>query len=115
MIRNGWLQSAHDVSDGGLFVTLAESAMAGSTGFAVDTDGRYRTDAFLFGESQSRVVVSVSPDQRQHVEGYLTDTVLPFTRLGTVTATDFVINDAPVLTTAEATELYDNALGKLMA
>lgn len=114
MIRRGWLQSAHDVSDGGLFVTLAESAMTGKTGFSVVADSQHRTDAFWFGESQSRVVVSVSPAHRHHVEAYLDDSILPFLPLGTVTAADFVINDAPVLTTAEASDLYDNALGKLM-
>ncbi len=115
MIRNGWIQSAHDVSDGGLFITLAESAMAGNKGFAIDTDSRHRTDAFLFGESQSRVVISVSPDQLQHIEGYLDDSILPFVRLGTVTTSDFVIDDAQVLTVAEAKALYDNALGTIMA
>ena len=119
MIRNGWLQSAHDVSDGGLFVALAESAMAGGKGFEIERNryvgpDRYRTDAFLFGESQSRVVVSVADAYRNEVESYLTEGT-PFTRLGTVTASDFVIDNVPVLTTAEAKELYDNALGKIMA
>ncbi|GAB4044522.1 phosphoribosylformylglycinamidine synthase subunit PurL [Spirosoma jeollabukense] len=114
LIRNGWIQSAHDVSDGGLFTTLAESAMAGNVGFQVVTDDRHRLDAFLFGESQSRVVISVSPDQRQHVEGYLDDTVLPFKYLGTVTTGDFVIDGAKILTVAGAKDLYDNALGNIM-
>jgi phosphoribosylformylglycinamidine synthase len=115
MIRNGWIQSAHDVSDGGLFVTLAESAMAGDTGFQIATDDRYRTDAFLFGESQSRVVVSVSPDNQQHVEAYLKDTILPFFALGTVTPGGFVVDDTAVLTLAEAKNLHGNALGKIMS
>ena len=119
MIRNGWLQSAHDVSDGGLFVTLAESAMAGGKGFAITPDRyvgptRYRMDAFLFGESQSRVVISVADEYRNEVESYLTEGT-PFARLGTVTASDFVIDDALILTTIDAKELYDNALGKIMA
>ncbi|QDK80070.1 phosphoribosylformylglycinamidine synthase subunit PurL [Spirosoma sp. KCTC 42546] len=115
MIRHGWLQSAHDVSDGGLFVTLAESAMAGNTGFAIATDTRHRTDSFLFGESQSRVVISISPEQHQHVVGYLEDSVLPFVLLGTVTAQDFVIDENLILSVSEAKGLYDTALGKIMA
>ncbi|AQG79046.1 phosphoribosylformylglycinamidine synthase subunit PurL [Spirosoma montaniterrae] len=114
MIRNGWLQSAHDVSDGGLFVTLAESAMAGGTGFSIQTDDRYRTDAFLFGESQSRVVISVAPEFVNEVESYLTEGT-PFVKLGTVTTHDFVVDGTAVLTTAEAKNLYDNALGRIMA
>ncbi|GAB3639955.1 phosphoribosylformylglycinamidine synthase subunit PurL [Spirosoma arcticum] len=114
MIRNGWLQSAHDVSDGGLFVTLAESAMAGDKGFSIVPDDRYRADAFLFGESQSRVVISVADAYRNEVESYLTEGT-PFAHLGTVTASDFVVDGVSVLTTDEAKDLYDNALGKIMA
>ncbi len=65
LIRNKTIQSAHDVSEGGLFTTLLESAMAGSLGFEIETHTEIRKDAFLFGESQSRVVVSVSPNQLQ--------------------------------------------------
>ena len=118
LIRKGWIRSAHDVSDGGLFTTLAESAMAGNTGFHVTTDDRHRLDAFLFGESQSRVVVSVSPEQQHIVEGYLHDTIMPFRLLGTVTGggtASFVVDDTSILTLAEAKDLYDNALGKIMA
>ena len=114
LIRNGWLQSAHDVSDGGLFVCLAESAMAGGLGFAIERDDRYRLDAFLFGESQSRVVVSVAPAFAGDVERYLASGT-PFQRLGAVTAADFRVDDALILTTKAANSLYDNALGKIMA
>ena len=115
LIRHRWIQSAHDVSDGGLFITLAESAMAGNKGFSIASDDRHRLDAFLFGEGQSRVVVSVSPDQQKHVEGYLADSIIPHRLLGTVTADGFRIDNTPILTTAEAKGLYDNALGKIMA
>ena len=118
LIRKGWIQSAHDVSDGGLFTTLAESAMAGNKGFAITTDDRHRMDAFLFGESQSRVVVSVSPEQQHIVEGYLHDTIMPFRMLGTVTGggtPSFMIDYTAILTLFEAKGLYDNALGNIMA
>ncbi len=114
MNRHGWLQSAHDVSDGGLFITLAESAMAGNLGFDIGIDTRHRTDSFLFGESQSRVVISITPDQHQHVVGYLEDSVLPFRHLGTVTKGGFVIDETTIMTVGEAKSLYDNALGNIM-
>ena len=115
MNRHGWLQSAHDVSDGGLFITLTESAMAGNVGFTIATDTRHRMDSFLFGESQSRVVVSIAPEQRQHVTGYLEDSVLPFRYLGTVTADGgLLIDDVQILAVNEAKGLYDNALGAVM-
>ncbi len=115
MNRHGWLQSAHDVSDGGLFITLAESAMAANLGFDISIDTRHRTDSFLFGESQSRVVISITPDQQQHVVGYLEDSVLPFRHLGTVTKGGFVLDETTIMTVGEAKKLYDNALGRYYA
>ena len=59
LIRAKLIVSAHDVADGGLYVALAESAMAGNLGFAIETDSEIRKDAFLFGEAQGRIVGSV--------------------------------------------------------
>jgi phosphoribosylformylglycinamidine (FGAM) synthase-like enzyme len=61
LIKHKVIQSAHDVSDGGLYITLVESAMPNGLGFEIETDDAIRKDAFLFGEAQGRVVVSVSP------------------------------------------------------
>ncbi|TDB61872.1 phosphoribosylformylglycinamidine synthase subunit PurL [Arundinibacter roseus] len=116
LIQQGMVQSMHDVSDGGLFVALAESAMPRGLGFQVSTDKNYRTDAFLFGEAQSRVLVSVKPSQQGAFQKLLgADLKLAHTLLGTVTAKDFVIDSATVMTTGEAKDLFDNSLGKLMA
>jgi len=62
LIIEGLAKSAHDCSDGGLAVTIVESAIQGKLGFGgtVEIEGRW--DAALFGEDQSRVVVSISHD-----------------------------------------------------
>ncbi len=71
LARGGLLQSAHDCSDGGLAVALAEccvSAPETRLGAVVAVPlARLRRDALLFGESPSRVVLSVTPDQRDSV------------------------------------------------
>jgi len=71
LIRAGLVQSAHDCSDGGLAVALAESCVSGPSrqlGAVVELPlGRIRTDAVLFGESQSRVVLSAKPSSRQAI------------------------------------------------
>ncbi len=54
IIKSKIINSAHDISDGGLFIAVAESAMAGNLGFEIKTDPDFRKDAYLFGESQSR-------------------------------------------------------------
>ncbi|MEW6772714.1 MAG: phosphoribosylformylglycinamidine synthase subunit PurL [Bacteroidota bacterium] len=66
-IQSGIIKSAHDVSDGGLFTTLCESAFVNNFGFEVKkTDSNVRTDAFYFGESQGRVVVSI--DEKNYTQ-----------------------------------------------
>jgi phosphoribosylformylglycinamidine synthase len=71
LIRGGLVQSAHDCSDGGLAVTLAECCISGPDrllGAVVRlAPGRFRKDAVLFGESQSRIVLSAEPAHRQAI------------------------------------------------
>jgi phosphoribosylformylglycinamidine synthase subunit PurL len=115
LIEQKAIESAHDVSDGGLFVALAESAMAGGLGFEVKTNSRYRQDAYLFGESQSRVVVSVNPAKQVAFEKSLQEQGTPYTQLGTVAESDFVVNTQTLLNVSDAKYLYDNALHQYLS
>jgi phosphoribosylformylglycinamidine synthase len=73
------------VSDGGLFICLLESAMPNGLGFSIKGNDSIRQDAYLFGESQSRVVVSAKPGKEKELEAYLSDSKVPFTQLGEIT------------------------------
>ena len=88
LIREGLLESAHDCSDGGLAVALAESALSHPVrpvGAVVRLDLRgLRRDALLFGESQSRVVVSVKPGQAERVLDIARRSGVPAATIGTV-------------------------------
>ena len=112
IIKKKLPSSVHDVSDGGLFVSLMESAMAGGFGFNITTDNAFRKDAYLFGESQSRVVMSVSPEQQVDFENYLTENKVQFTKLGTVTGTDVVIDNENFGSVSSWKSVYDNTLGE---
>ena len=83
-IQKGLVESAHDVAEGGLFVTLAESGFHKELGFSVSCqDKSIRRDAYWFGESQSRVVVTVKNEKlaafKLAMEG------IPLEKLGEVT------------------------------
>jgi phosphoribosylformylglycinamidine synthase len=84
LISKKLILSAHDISEGGLFTTLLESGMKNNLGFQIQTDENLRKDAFLFGEAQSRVVVSVNPAIQSMFEAEMQQT--PFVKLGTVSA-----------------------------
>jgi phosphoribosylformylglycinamidine synthase subunit PurL len=97
--ERGLLASAHDCSDGGLAVTLAESCILGNTGFTGKLDIRGRLDAALFGEAQSRIVVSVRPGAAGKLEMLAIKLNVPLVRLGTVGGTRLVLKgfiDSPV-------------------
>ncbi|MDR3350967.1 MAG: phosphoribosylformylglycinamidine synthase subunit PurL [Prevotellaceae bacterium] len=113
-IRRGLIASAHDVSDGGLFITLLESAMPNSLGFDITTDSEIREDAFLFGESQSRVVVSVTPKMETLFVDYMYRQKTPVTTLGHVTKNELRIDDISFGFVNDWKEVYNHALDKIM-
>ena len=110
LISHRFVNAVHDVSDGGLFVALAESAMAGKAGFDIQSPEGIRKDAFLFGEAQSRAIVSLSPGQREAAEAQLTKANVPYLQIGHVTTEEFVVDEVKLMSLAEASELYQGAL-----
>jgi phosphoribosylformylglycinamidine synthase II len=113
-IRRRLIQSAHDVSDGGLFITLAESAMNRNLGFSIETDFDCRADAYLFGEAQSRIVVSVSEKNLDEFLDVLSKSDVEWANLGTVTDGELLIDEESFGHISEAKSIYENALGNLM-
>jgi len=93
LIKSGLVNAAHDVSDGGLFTTLLESAMAGKCGFDITSDAEVRKDAFLFGESQSRVVVSVETGKEDKFIDFMEKQGIDFSVLGHVTGEEVRVDD----------------------
>ncbi len=92
LIKNKLVQSAHDVSDGGLFMNLLESAMVSGLGFEIATDATFRKDAFLFGEAQSRAVISTTAAKGSALEAELSKQNVVFTKLGTVKGNALIID-----------------------
>lgn len=113
LISKKLILSAHDVSEGGLFTTLLESGMKNNLGFRIQTDAGLRKDAFLFGEAQSRVVVSVNPAIQNMFEAEMQQT--PFVKLGTVTADgDIAIDNEDWGYISDWKQAYDTAIEKML-
>ena len=110
LIEGKLIQSAHDVSDGGVLVTLAESAFPRGLGFDVKSNAGIRQDAMWFGEAQSRVIVSVSPAKQAAFEAHLAGLGVKSTQLGTVKGTDMVVDGQVVSSLAKASGSYFTAL-----
>lgn len=114
LIAKALVQSAHDVSDGGLFVSLMECAMSAGKGFSVEATTEMRKDAFWLGEAQSRVVVSVTPAQADEVEQLLNEQGMAFQRLGHVGGDHVFVDGEDWGTVSEWKDRYDNVLGELL-
>ncbi|MFN4255655.1 MAG: phosphoribosylformylglycinamidine synthase subunit PurL [Saprospiraceae bacterium] len=114
-LENKLLQSAHDVSDGGLLVNLLESAMPRGLGFAVESAKNLRKDAWLFGESQSRVVVTVRPEQAAALENLLQTEGVACEKIGSVSGDSAVVDGENWGCVADWQRVYDNRLHEIMA
>ena len=100
-IRKGLLKSAHDCSEGGLAVALAESSLMGNIGFEGQLRFRGRLDEALFGEKQSRILVSVIPAKLGALHRVARKWKVPITKLGVVGGERFVIKNYIDLPLAE--------------
>ena len=112
LIQNDLINAAHDIADGGMFVSLTEMSMPRELGFDIVTDAEIREDAFLFGESQGRVLVTVSEDAEEDFIEFMMDSTVNFTLLGHVTKGKMMVDDEHFGFITEAKELFNTALGK---
>ena len=90
------LLNAHDCSEGGLAVALAECCLLGNYGFYSTFPKVKRLDATLFGEGQSRIVVSTRPKHRKKLEQHALEQNMPLTYLGTTKAKENGFSFGPI-------------------
>ena len=112
LINKRLVRSAHDVSNGGLFFNLVECCVPLGFGFDITSDAEIRKDAFLFGEAQGRVVVSVSPEQQDNFVDFMVETGFPFSILGHVTKGELRIDDESYGDINDIKEIFEGRLKK---
>lgn len=83
-IQNGLVRSAHDLSEGGLAVALAESCISGGFGANVDLNTELRPDLALFSESQSRILLSAAPEKAEELAEFIVSHGVPVHQIGRV-------------------------------
>jgi phosphoribosylformylglycinamidine synthase len=131
-IRRGLVRSAHDTAEGGLAVALAECCIAGKIGANLEISSALiertsenevvRPDAVLFGETQSRIIVTVKAEKFAELQNMANIINVPFIKLGTVGGDNLVLHSpAPqhsVIVSSAVNELewaYRGALSRLMS
>lgn len=114
IIKEKRINSAHDISEGGLTITLLESAFTNDLGFNVTATVETRKDAYWFGEAQGRVVVSCSKLQAEGLQLKAKAAGIPVTELGRVTEGKIMVNGEDWGNSIEWKEKYDTAIEKLL-
>lgn len=126
LIRSGWVKSAHDCSEGGLAVTLTESCfsqMARETprylGAQIDLTAfsSIRLDALLFGETQSRIVISTTAAHAEQVMAAARGQGVPVARIGLVGGDSLRITTGDGALNCRVADLHDlwwNAIARAM-
>jgi phosphoribosylformylglycinamidine synthase len=112
-IERGLLRSAHDISDGGLGVTLAECCISGPEkplGVRIETREMIRGDALLFSESQSRIVVSLAEQDLPQLEDIASQYNVPMQAIGTVGGTRLIVQPLLQLPVDELRSIWANGL-----
>ena len=115
LIKNKLIVSAHDISEGGLMITLFESAFNNGLGFNVKNKlSDIRKDAYWFGEAQGRVVVSVGAAFNDHFLQFMKAQAVPFTNIGEVAHSQIVVDDENWESIDYWKSLYNNAIGNML-
>ncbi|MBF0492852.1 MAG: phosphoribosylformylglycinamidine synthase subunit PurL [Deltaproteobacteria bacterium] len=111
-IRTGLVQSAHDLSEGGLAIALAESCISGPKTFGVQMDltpvGAIHELPLLFGESQSRVLLSASSNHKEKLLNLAKKHAVPFAQIGKVVGNQFELGNLISLPISEVKEKWEN-------
>lgn len=117
IIQAKLVNSAHDVSDGGLAVALAECSISNKEqpkGAAFDLKDSFRTDCLLFGETQSRVVISCSTDNAARIQELFKKADISCNQIGTVGGDRYKINDLIDLPLTDLSHAFFDAMPEFM-
>jgi len=114
LIQQKKIKSAHDISEGGLIITLMESGFSGNKGFDVDPSVEIRKDAYWFGEAQGRIVVSVANGAANQLLNDARAAGIACSLLGTVTGEEIIINGESWGNIDSWKEKYDTAIEKMI-
>ncbi|MFW5793042.1 MAG: phosphoribosylformylglycinamidine synthase subunit PurL [Bacteroidota bacterium] len=114
LIQKNFVESCNDISDGGLFVSLFESAHAGKLGFDISCDEDIRKDAFLFGESQSRIIVTVDTNKEEDFVEMMALSEVEFSFLGEVIENEAIIDGESFGRIEYLGSIYESVIPKMM-
>lgn len=117
LIRAGLINSAHDISEGGIFTALAECCITGERLIGADATISYKTraDLSLLSETQSRIIISVSESNKEKAEELLKRSGIHYSLAGRTGGNRLSINGDLSFDTGNLRAAYYNTIGEVMA
>ena len=115
-IRQGVIKSAHDISDGGLAIALAECCIVGrnNLGANIVISRKIRDDELLFGETQSAIIVTISESDLMRIEEVSGKFQIPCETIGKVSGNSLSINSFLDIAVSKLRKIYESALPELL-
>ncbi|MDP7578814.1 MAG: phosphoribosylformylglycinamidine synthase subunit PurL [SAR202 cluster bacterium] len=114
-IKKSLLSSAHDCSDGGLVVAIAESCITGQFGFEASFEPPERWDAALFGEQQSRIIVSLDPQNLSGLEQICGEENVPWRQIGRVSGEGIVVPGVIDISLTQASHAWNRGIHQALS
>jgi phosphoribosylformylglycinamidine synthase subunit PurL len=116
-IKEGYIVSAHDVSDGGLSIALAECCIINKSkpiGIEAQISSELKEHQLLFSETQSRFIISVKPESKSDFESLCNSINITFQNIGKTGGNNLSINDNLKISLSELNKLYYNTIAEIM-
>ncbi len=115
LITQGRVSAAHDISDGGLLVSLTEMCLKNGIGANITLPDNVHTIAYTFGEDQARYIIAVAPEHVQNIVDAAASAELTLTELGTTSADELTVEGHFSTKISELRKLNENWLPNYMA
>ena len=115
LINDQLLSSCHDISDGGLIISICELLIKSNIGADINIANNGDILEELFAENQSRYIVSVSSSNQDKMFEILNNASIEYYRLGNITGNELKVDDKIVISLKELTEAFENLIPELMA
>jgi len=109
-VKEGIVKSAHDCSEGGLAVALAESCFKNKIGVNIKIEENISDKALLFGETQSRIIVSIAQDNENILKKIAEENKIPIKKIGRTQGNRYLFNDLIELSVEEMNNKWENAI-----
>jgi len=115
LINDQLLSSCHDISDGGLIISICELLIKSNIGADINIANNGNILEELFAENQSRYIISVSSNNQDKMFEILNNASIQYHHLGNITGNELKVNDKIVISLNELNEAFENLIPELMA